>query len=153
MSDDNGKPSPKSCFDCQRSIESIYTGGRVAASSDEQRLFTTCGEDIVVLDLASGGKLAELKGDTEVVTTFAVKPDGKHLVSASRSLQISVWSLESFKVERSFKAHDAPVIAMDIDATSTLVATGSADNTVKVWDIDRGYCTHNFKGHGGLVTA
>ncbi|KAJ2711085.1 U3 small nucleolar RNA-associated protein 13 [Coemansia spiralis] len=153
MSDASGRPLPKSCFDCQRSIESIYTGGRVAASADEQRLFTTCGEDIVVLDLATGGKLAELKGDTEFVTIFAVKPDGKHLVSASRSLQISVWNLESFKVERSFKAHDAPVIAMDIDPTSTLVATGSADNTVKVWDIDRGYCTHNFKGHGGLVTA
>ncbi|KAJ1731385.1 U3 small nucleolar RNA-associated protein [Coemansia biformis] len=153
MSGDSGKSVPKSCFDCQRSIESIYTGGRVAVSNDEQRLFTTCGEDIVVLDLASGDKLGELKGDTEIVTNFAVKPDGAHLVSASRSLQISVWNLETFKVERSFKAHEAPVIAMDIDATSTLVATGSADNTVKVWDIDRGYCTHNFKGHGGLVTA
>ncbi|KAJ2374533.1 U3 small nucleolar RNA-associated protein, partial [Coemansia sp. RSA 2611] len=103
--------------------------------------------------MASGEKVAELKGDTETVTTFAVKPDGTHLVAASRSMQISVWDLATFKTVRSFKAHEAPVIAMDIDASSTLVATGSADSTVKVWDIDRGYCTHNFKGHGGLVTS
>ncbi|KAJ2779012.1 U3 small nucleolar RNA-associated protein [Coemansia javaensis] len=153
MSAEAGRPKLKSCLDCQKSIESVYTGGRVAVDRDERRLFAACGEDIAVLDLATGDKLAELKGDTEIVTAFAVKPDGAHLVSASRSLQVSVWSLQSFAVERSFKAHDAPIIAIDIDATSTLVATGSADNTVKVWDIDRGYCTHNFKGHGGLVTA
>ncbi|KAJ1963994.1 U3 small nucleolar RNA-associated protein, partial [Dipsacomyces acuminosporus] len=140
-------------FDCVKSIESVYTGGRVVISKDESRLFTTCNEDIEVLDLASGEKLAELKGDTEIITSFAVKPDGAHLVSASRSLQITVWDLKTFKKERAFKAHDAPVIAMDIDKTSTLVATGSADSTVKVWDIDRGYCTHNFKGHGGLITS
>ncbi|KAJ2161488.1 U3 small nucleolar RNA-associated protein [Coemansia sp. RSA 552] len=153
MSGDTEKIVPKSLFDCVRSIESVYTGGCVVFSKDEQRIFTTCNEDIEVLDVASGEKLAELKGDTEVVTAFAVKPDGSRLVAASRSMQITVWDLTSFKSERTFKAHDAPVIAMDIDATSTLVATASADSTVKVWDIDRGYCTHNFKGHGGLVTA
>ncbi|KAJ2802879.1 U3 small nucleolar RNA-associated protein 13, partial [Coemansia guatemalensis] len=140
-------------FDCVRSIESVYTGGCVVTSADERRIFTTCNEDIAVLDLDSGEKLAELKGDTEAITCFALKPDGAHLVSASRSMQVTVWDLLSFKAERSFKAHDAPIIAMDIDSTSTLVATGSADSTVKVWDIDRGYCTHSFKGHSGLITS
>ncbi|KAJ1989664.1 U3 small nucleolar RNA-associated protein [Coemansia spiralis] len=153
MSENSERLMPKSCFECVKSIESVYTGGCVAISKDESRIFTTCNEDIEVLDLSSGEKLAELKGDTEIVTSFAVKPDGTHLVSASRSMRITVWDLSAFKNIRSFKAHDAPVIAMDIDQSSTLVATGSADSTVKVWDIDRGYCTHNFKGHGGIVTS
>lgn len=122
-------------------------------SNDESRVFTTCNEDIEVVDLTTGGKIAELKGDTEIVTTFAVTPDGSRLVSASHSMHLSIWDLQTFKTQRVFKAHEAPVLAMDIDSTSTLVATGSADNTVKVWDIERGYCTHNFKGHSGLVTA
>jgi U3 small nucleolar RNA-associated protein 13 len=63
------------------------------------------------------------------------------------------WDLSTGQITRSYKAHDAPVIVMDIDRTSTLVATGSADSTVKVWDIDKGYCTHNFRGHGGVVSA
>ncbi|KAI9473051.1 WD40-repeat-containing domain protein [Coemansia mojavensis] len=142
---------PKSCFDCVQSIESVYTGGCVAISKDEQRIFTTCNEDISVLDMSTGRRIAELKGDTELVTAFAVKPNGKHLVSASRSTQLAIWNLETFKTERSFKAHESMVISMDIDSTSTLVATGFADGTVRVWDIDRGYCTHNFKGHGGPI--
>ncbi len=39
------------------------------------------------------------------------------------------------------------------DPTSTYLASGSADGVVKVWDILRGYVTHLFKGHGGVVSA
>ncbi|KAG1081509.1 hypothetical protein G6F42_022922 [Rhizopus arrhizus] len=91
--------------------------------------------------------------DTEIVTTMAVKPDGKHLVSASRSLFLRIWDLATGESIRTFKAHEAPIIVMDIDPTSTLVATGSADASIKVWDIDKGYCTHNLKGHGGVISA
>jgi U3 small nucleolar RNA-associated protein 13 len=40
-----------------------------------------------------------------------------------------------------------------VDPTSTYLASGSADGVVKVWDILRGYVTHVFKGHGGVVSA
>jgi U3 small nucleolar RNA-associated protein 13 len=40
---------------------------------------------------------------------------------------------------------------MNFDMTSTLLATGSADTTVKLWDIERQYCTHNLKGHQGVI--
>ena len=51
------------------------------------------------------------------------------------------------------KAHDAPVHVCKTDPTSTYLASGSADGIVKVWDIVRGYVTHVFKGHGGVVSA
>lgn len=41
---------------------------------------------------------------------------------------------------------------MTVDKTSTLLATGSSDMTIKVWDVDRKYWTHNLKGHRGVIT-
>jgi WD40 repeat protein len=40
---------------------------------------------------------------------------------------------------------------MAYDTTGTLVATGSADRSVRVWDIGRGYCTHSYKEHTDIV--
>ncbi|XP_030840363.1 transducin beta-like protein 3 [Strongylocentrotus purpuratus] len=41
---------------------------------------------------------------------------------------------------------------MAFDSTSTLLATGSSDSTIKLWDIVRQYCTHNLKGSQGVVS-
>lgn len=51
------------------------------------------------------------------------------------------------------RPHDAPVHVCIVDPSSTYLASGSADGVVKVWDIKRGYVTHVFKGHGGIVSA
>ncbi|OAD67317.1 hypothetical protein PHYBLDRAFT_178344 [Phycomyces blakesleeanus NRRL 1555(-)] len=153
MEDNSRNLMLKTSFKSVKTIESIYTGGKVDVTEDESTLITTINEDIDVTEMATGKKLHRLSGDTEIVTTLAVKPDGKHLVSASRSLNMRIWDMATGECIRTLKAHEAPIIVMDIDQSSTLVATGSADATVKVWDIDRGFCTHNFKGHGGVVSA
>lgn len=54
---------------------------------------------------------------------------------------------------RSLKPHTSPVVTSAIDRTGSLLATGGADGSVKVWDIKRGFATHTFHGHGGVVTA
>jgi len=40
---------------------------------------------------------------------------------------------------------------MAFDSTSTLLATGGADATVKVWDVVRQYCTNNLRQHRGVI--
>lgn len=52
---------------------------------------------------------------------------------------------------RTWKAHDAPVASMAFDPSGTLLMTGSADHTAKVWDIEKTYCTHNFRHSFGVV--
>lgn len=78
---------------------------------------------------------------------MALSPNAGQLFTASRSLQLRCWSLESGQAVRSFKGHKAPVADMAVDASGGLLATGSADRTVRVWDVDGGYCTHSFTGH------
>jgi U3 small nucleolar RNA-associated protein 13 len=54
---------------------------------------------------------------------------------------------------RTAKPHGTPVVALAVDKTSTLVATGAADGAIKVWDIQGGYVTHTFRGASGLVSS
>ncbi|KAI8079765.1 WD40-repeat-containing domain protein [Halteromyces radiatus] len=152
--DDAQKLMIKTSFKSIKTIESIYTGGKVDLTADEKLLVSTLNEDIIVTETETGRQVHTLEGDTEMVTSLAVKPNGQHVVSASRSLSLRVWDLATGTCLRTMnKAHDAPVIVMTIDPTSTLVATGSADASIKIWDIDKGYCTHNLRGHGGVISA
>lgn len=54
---------------------------------------------------------------------------------------------------RTNKPHSTPVVVLAVDRTSTLLATGGTDGTVKVWDIAGGYLTHTFRGPSVLVSA
>ena len=76
------------------------------------------------------------------------------LVTASRSLALHFYQLPDMTLVRTIaKAHEAPIALMEVDPTSSLLATGSADGSVKVWDMKGGFCTHVFRGHGGVVSA
>ncbi|KAI9203824.1 WD40-repeat-containing domain protein [Polychytrium aggregatum] len=142
----------KSSFDIEKSLEEIYTGGKVVVTKDNKTLITTIGEDVRIMDLESGQIVHTLEGEADVVTCLVARPEGNHLVTASRSLLLRIWEIATGKEIRSWKAHQAPVLTMDFDPTSTLVATGSADSTIKLWDVDRGFCTHNLTGHSGIVS-
>ncbi|KAI9342072.1 quinon protein alcohol dehydrogenase-like superfamily, partial [Zopfochytrium polystomum] len=130
----------------------LFTGGHAAITADESFLVATAGNDVNVVDLTTGARRV-LVGNSDDATCFAVKPDGRHAVVAYRSLLLSYFDFVTGQHLRSWKAHQAPVLVMAFDATSTLVATGSADSTIRVWDVDRGFATHWFKGHSGVVSA
>lgn len=45
-----------------------------------------------------------------------------------------------------------PVLDMAYDSTGLLLATCSTDRTVRVWNADKAFCTHSFKGHNAMVS-
>lgn len=57
------------------------------------------------------------------------------------------------RLVRTVKPHTAPVVTTAVDSTGTLLATGAADGSIKVWDIRGGYVTHTFHGHGGVISS
>jgi U3 small nucleolar RNA-associated protein 13 len=57
------------------------------------------------------------------------------------------------ETRRTSRAHESVVHVAVFDASSKLIASGSADGIVKVWDVQRGYATHLFKSHGGVISS
>ena len=56
-------------------------------------------------------------------------------------------------LSRTLKPHPTPVVTIATDRTGTLVATGGADGTMKVWDIRGAYVTHTFRAHSQVISA
>ena len=93
---------------------------------------------------------------------YIVTPSASHLVTSSRSLSLKIYTLRASSdgypsieasLTKALKPHATPVVTAAIDSSGTLLATGSADGTIKVWDIRGGYSTHTFHGHNGLISA
>uniref|UniRef100_A0A3Q3BNA9 Transducin beta like 3 n=1 Tax=Kryptolebias marmoratus TaxID=37003 RepID=A0A3Q3BNA9_KRYMA len=102
----------------------------------------TCGSRVNVLEISTG-KIIHC-------CLFCVQP--QLLVTASRALLLKQWDWRQAKCTRSWKAiHTVPVASMTFDSTSTLLATGGCDGTIKLWDVVKQYCTHNLKGSSGVV--
>lgn len=56
-------PSNITCsFKSVKTIESIYTGGKVVITDDAKHLITTLNEDIIVTELDTGKQVYELEG-------------------------------------------------------------------------------------------
>uniref|UniRef100_A0AAR2L436 U3 small nucleolar RNA-associated protein 13 C-terminal domain-containing protein n=1 Tax=Pygocentrus nattereri TaxID=42514 RepID=A0AAR2L436_PYGNA len=124
-------------------IEPFYKGGKVQISRDEKYIFCTCGPRVNVLQISDG----KIVHSIEQVSVFSLI-----LVTASRALLLKQWDWKQEKCTRSWRAiHNVPVASMTFDSTSTLLATGGCDGTIKLWDIVKQYCTHNLKGSSGVV--
>ncbi|KAL7860468.1 hypothetical protein AOLI_G00168170 [Acnodon oligacanthus] len=134
-------------------IEPFYKGGKVQISRDEKYVFCTCGPRVNVLQIATGKIVHSIEqDDQEDITSFSLSPNDEMLVTASRALLLKQWDWKQEKCMRSWRAiHNVPVASMTFDCTSTLLATGGCDGTIKLWDIVKQYCTHNLKGLSSVV--
>uniref|UniRef100_A0AAX7TS94 U3 small nucleolar RNA-associated protein 13 C-terminal domain-containing protein n=1 Tax=Astatotilapia calliptera TaxID=8154 RepID=A0AAX7TS94_ASTCA len=134
-------------------IEPFYKGGKVQISKDEKYIFCTCGSRVNVLEISTGKIIHCVEhDDQEDITSFALSCDDEMLVTASRALLLKQWDWRQANCTRSWRAiHTVPVASMTFDSTSTLLATGGCDGTIKLWDVVKHYCTHNLKGSSGVV--
>lgn len=114
-------------------------------------------ENVSIVDWESGILSSRLleedeEADTvDMITSFCLHPNGSEVVVALRNFLLRHYRIGEKEPVRTIRGHQMPVVAMDYDATGTLVATGSADKTVRVWDIPRGHCTHSFREHSDVV--
>ncbi|KAI1117216.1 WD40-repeat-containing domain protein [Nemania sp. NC0429] len=151
----------KTTFAASEVIQPIFTGGAVAIENEARILATTLGEDAILTDIKTGKHLAKIEGDGELISTLTLTPSGSHLIVCSRSLSMRIYSLQKTpsidsiapQLLRTVRPHTTPVVVLAVDRTSTLLATGGTDGSIKVWDIRGGYVTHTFRGPSVLVSA
>lgn len=126
-------------------------------ASDPKRLFCIHNENVSIVDWDNGilsSRLLETEEDSDhvdVITAFCLHPNGAEVVVALRNLLIRHYRIGEKEPVRSIRGHQMPIADLAYDSTGTLAASGSADKTVRVWDIPRGHCTHSFREHTDVV--
>lgn len=144
----------KSNFKVVTKHEAFYTGGKIQFSASQEVVFCSCGEKIQILNVESGKVTQTISQESDDISCFAVSPDDEILISSSKNLLLKQWDWKNEKCTRSWKAvNKGPISCMKFDSTSTLLATGSSDSTVKIWDVEKQYYTHNFKGSQGVISV
>jgi len=142
------------------SVKPFFSGGRIEVSDSPSKLYCVNDGALSSLDLISSSISTNILGssvdvDDELrdgITCFCVHPNGEELVVATASYLIKHYNIKTGALLRTIKGnYNMPILSLAYDATGTLVATGSADSVVRVWDITKGYCTHTFRAHTDIV--
>eukprot|EP00039_Didymoeca_costata_P029411 m.24578 g.24578 ORF g.24578 m.24578 type:complete len:904 (-) comp7619_c0_seq2:59-2770(-) len=69
-------------------------------------------------------------------SSMAIDPSGEIVVAGCQdSFQICVWSMKSGQLVDMLAGHEGPVATLHFNPIRSLLASGSWDNTVRLWDI------------------
>ena len=119
-------------------ISSFFTGSSCSISSN--LIYLTFNNEIKTLNL--NGEIKTISTFDESLITCLITSE--HLVITATE-NINYFTKEGKKVYSRKSPHQAPILSMD--AHLNLLATGSADGDLYIWDINTHEATHRFKGN------
>ena len=107
-------------------------------------------EEWIVLWDAATGKIVQTATHRTAMDVLAVAPDGRRFAEAGADKKVRIRDAATLAVQQEFRAHDGPITALAWHPTKPIVATASADLSVKVWNIETGRRLEEFRG---MLTA
>ncbi len=110
---------------------------------------TDYGEVVMLLDSLTGDVLSEVARGTVVDWN----PDGTKIVSATDSEdKVFVTNVVTLETLLTLNGHTQSISAVDWSPDGTKLASGSVDNTVRIWGAETGNPLFTLVGHTDFVT-
>jgi len=120
--------------------------------------FASCGidHDIFVCQIDTEHKIRTFVGHTDEVNVIKWNPQGRLLASGSKDTSIKIWSMKHNNCVQSFHGHRGEIHTIQWSPTGPdtinpnkdlILASGSHDSTVRLWDFERGVNIQTLKKH------
>jgi len=113
------------------------TIGNLVFSPDNKWLasWTGANDVIRIWDLKTGKERSALPshGPLSARDCFAWSPDGRMLAVGHRTIQL--WEVATMRLRREFDGHQGAIRSLAFSPDGHLLASGSADTTVLIWDV------------------
>ncbi|XP_037076640.1 transducin beta-like protein 3, partial [Pollicipes pollicipes] len=134
--------------------DAFLTEPHIQVTKNGENILCQAGDKVNVMSCATGQVLHALEAKDDPIYTMELSPSEDVLVTSHTSGLLRLWDWKKNEVQRVWKSlHSGPIPVLCFDETTTLVASGGVDGTIKVWDTVRQYCTHNLKGSVGVISA
>ena len=138
---------PYKLFDC---IRTIKTGTNVAISPGGERTASLHGKIIRICDLETGERLYTLEKYPQAKESFVLCQESEVFVRSRNTPKhraIDIW--QGGELLHTSLGHEAEITAIVISPDSQVIASGSADTTIKIWNLETGKLICTF---GSLLT-
>lgn len=113
----------------------------VAFSRDSRFLCSTgLDERVNVYEVATGKALGFFGGHKRPTNCVVFAPDGETVISGSGGRfvgghEVKIWNRADGDVKATLEEHEAQISALALSPDGTILATGSYDKTVSLWDV------------------
>jgi hypothetical protein len=123
-------------------------------------LFLTSCTSTPDIRLSVADMTMELKESAYRITSVAVSPDGRYVVSGDMRVDVMLWDILNGKMLWKINGHKMTaggtaenwVLSTAITSDGKkLLSGGSSDNLLKIWDINTGKILNNLEGHEGSL--
>uniref|UniRef100_A0A8C6G210 Apoptotic protease-activating factor 1 n=1 Tax=Moschus moschiferus TaxID=68415 RepID=A0A8C6G210_MOSMO len=133
-------------------IDAVY---HACFSEDGQRI-GSCGADktLQVFKAETGEKLLEIKAHEDEVLCCAFSADDRFIATCSVDKKVKIWNSMTGELVRIYDEHSEQVNCCHFTNNSNhlLLATGSNDCFLKLWDLNQEECRNTMFGHTNSVS-